>query len=82
LRDGSTVWSGRKARLVACITSKNSVMHSDKWEEQFTEFEAHARMPTKVTGLYNWKQNYMINGRNSLTYKIEKENESNEGGTV
>jgi hypothetical protein len=39
-------------------------------------------MPALGTKLYNWKRNQLSYGPFGLDAKIEKENASNEGGTV
>jgi hypothetical protein len=58
---------------------KSSSDSSDKWEEHFA---AHLGMPAKGSVLYHWKQRQLSSGPFGLVSKIEKENESNEGGAV
>ena len=80
--EGDTMWSDRKLRLVACIVPMKSNCTNDKWEEQFTEIEAHIGMLAKGSALYIWKQNQTNKVRDVLDYKIEKEIEANQGSTV
>ena len=42
--DGSTVWSNRSTKLLACIAKKEY----DKWEEQYAEFRDYDGMPKSV----------------------------------
>jgi hypothetical protein len=72
------MWSDRKVRLENCIAQKNSVMLSERWEEQYTDFEALVEMPK----YYNWQRNQLNSEPYGLDAKINQENESNEGGTV
>jgi hypothetical protein len=44
-KEGSTLWSDRKVRLANCNALKSIVKHSNKWEENYTEFKADDRMP-------------------------------------
>ena len=74
LNDGGT-WSDRKARLKSCITKKRN----NKWEEQYTVFEAHVSMPVVGTTLFNWKMTQLSKGPFSVDAKIEKEKESKQG---
>jgi len=39
-------------------------------------------MPAEGSNFYNWKCSQIRKGHDGLDYKIEKENYSNEGGTV
>ena len=55
---------------------------SDKWEEQFTEFNAYDGMPAVGTKSFYWQKTHLSSGPKGLNSKIEKESESNEGGTV
>jgi hypothetical protein len=44
----------------------NNVMKnrcSDKWEEQFIDFEAHGGMPALGARLYNWKKSQLSYGQ-------------------
>jgi hypothetical protein len=54
--EGSTVWRDRKVRLIDCIALKNGAMRSNKWEENYSDFEAHDGMPAVGTKLYNGKR--------------------------
>lgn len=57
----------------------SSSSSSNQWEEQFAEFEAHARMPRESV-LFNWENTQLSRGPFGLDYEIKKENELNEGG--
>ena len=50
--------------------------------EKYTDFEAHVGMPASDSVLYYWKMTQISNGHAILVAKIEKESESNEGGTM
>ncbi len=67
-------------RLVDCIALKSSVKRSDKWEENYTEFEAHGRMPSTGTKLYNCKQTQLSSGPSDFDAIIEKEIDTREHG--
>ena len=49
-----------QARLENCISQNNSVMSSDKREEQFTKFKAHGGMPARGTKLL-WQMTQLSN---------------------
>ena len=57
----------------------SSSSSSNPWEEQFVEFEAHARMPRESV-IFNWENTQLSRGPFGLDYEIKKENELNEGG--
>ena len=76
------MWSDRKVRLESWIVQKNRAMHSDKWEEQYTTFNAHDGMPPRGTKLFNCQMTQSSNGRAGLNAGIEKETAANEGGHV
>jgi hypothetical protein len=72
--DGSTVWSNRRTKLLACIAKKEN----DKWEEQYAEFKDCDRMPKRGNTLYKWQWNQF----ERFEARIKKEIAANKDSTV
>jgi hypothetical protein len=51
--DGSTVWSKRITKLLACIAKKEN----KKWEVKHAEFEDYDVMPKRGSAIYKWQRN-------------------------
>ncbi len=49
VKEGSTMWIDRKAKLFNCIALKSIAKRSNKWNEKYAEFKAHDGMPANGT---------------------------------
>ncbi len=72
--DGSTVWSKRITKLLACIAKKEN----KKWEVKHAEFEDYDVMPKRGSAIYKWQRNQL----DRYEARIKKGIAANEDSTV